>query len=94
FRESCQRIVATREQSRKALERLGFQVQPSAANFLFARPPAGNASEIYRQLKQRGILVRHFNQPGIDQWLRITVGRDEEMERLLQALAETVDKSA
>ena len=86
FRESCQRIVATREQSRKALEQLGFRVLPSAANFLFARPPAGNAGELYRQLKQRGILVRHFNQPGIDQWLRITVGKDEEMGALLETL--------
>lgn len=86
FRESCQRIIATREQSRKALERLGFRVLSSAANFLFARPPMGNASEFYRQLKQCGILVRHFNQPGIDQWLRITVGKDEEMGALLETL--------
>jgi len=86
FRESCQRITATREQSRQALEQLGFQVQPSAANFLFARPPAGNAGELYRQLKQHGILVRHFSQPGIDQWLRITVGTDEEMDALLACL--------
>ena len=82
FRDCCRRIIATREHSREALGALGFEVLPSAANFLFARPPGGDAGKLYRRLKSEGILVRHFTQPGIDQWLRITVGTDEEMQRL------------
>ncbi len=86
FHATCQRIVATRERSRTALEDLGFEVLPSAANFLFARPPGGEAAALYQALKQNGILVRHFGSPGIDDWLRITVGTDAEMERLIDRL--------
>ncbi len=91
FEETRQRIITTREQSREALQRLGFRVLPSAANFLFARPPDGNAGELYRRLKQQGILLRHFNQPGIDQWLRITIGTDEEMEQLMRSLSDLLE---
>ncbi len=91
FDDCRQRIIATRERCAEALGRLGFRVLPSAANFLFARPPGGNAGELYRTLKARGILLRHFATPELDAWLRITIGTDDDMERLLDSLAELLD---
>ncbi len=86
FAQTCQQIVATREQTVHALERLGFHVLPSAANFVFARPPAGNAEAVYLGLKQRGVLVRYFNKPRIHEYLRITIGTDAEMATFLETL--------
>lgn len=86
FEQTRQQIIATREQTIHALERLGFHVLPSAANFVFARPPAGNAEAVYLGLKQRGVLVRYFNKPRIHEYLRITIGTDEEMATFLQTL--------
>lgn len=93
FHTTCQRIIATREHSHAALQKLGFEVLPSAANFLFARPPAGNAEALYQALKADGILVRHFRTPGIAQWLRITVGTDAHMARLAECLAQHLPTS-
>jgi histidinol-phosphate aminotransferase len=70
------------------LTELGFSVLPSAANFVFARPPAGNAEALYLALKQRGVLVRYFNKPRINEYLRITIGTDAEMQTFLHVLAE------
>ena len=86
FTSTCQQIMATRETTVQALQVLGFEVLPSSANFVFARPPAGNAEAIYLGLKQRGVLVRYFNKPRINDYLRITIGTDEEMATFLQAL--------
>lgn len=88
FETMCQRIIATRENTVQKLTELGFTVLPSAANFVFARPPAGNAEAIYLALKQRGVLVRYFNKPRINEYLRITIGTDEEMAAFLQVLSE------
>jgi histidinol-phosphate aminotransferase len=88
FEATCQQIIATRETTVQKLTELGFSVLPSAANFVFARPPKGNAEEIYLALKQRGVLVRYFNKPRINEYLRITIGTDEEMTAFLQVLSE------
>jgi histidinol-phosphate aminotransferase len=88
FEATCQQIIATRETTVQKLTELGFTVLPSAANFVFARPPKGNAEEIYLALKQRGVLVRYFNKPRINEYLRITIGTDEEMAAFLQVLSE------
>jgi histidinol-phosphate aminotransferase len=69
------------------LKQLGFEVGDSQTNFLLARPPQGNAEQIYLALKQRGILVRYFHQPGLDDKLRITVGTEEQNHQLVEALA-------
>jgi histidinol-phosphate aminotransferase len=61
-------------------------VWPSQANFVLARPPGGEAEGVYEALKARGILVRYFNQPRLDDKLRITVGTDEQNAALLAAL--------
>ena len=70
------------------LERLGFDVLPSAANFIFVRHPQRDAAELAAQLRQRSVIVRHFRQPRIDQHLRITIGTDAQCDRLVTALQE------
>lgn len=87
FEQTRQQIIATRERTSQRLTALGFHVLPSAANFVFARPPQGNAEAMYLTLKQRGVLVRHFNKPRISEHLRITIGTDAEMDVLLDILA-------
>ncbi|EXI71479.1 MAG: Histidinol-phosphate aminotransferase [Candidatus Accumulibacter sp. SK-11] len=72
----------------RALLALGFDVLPSAANFIFVRHPQHDAGELAARLRQRGIIVRHFRLPRIEQYLRITVGSDEQCNLLLQALQE------
>ena len=76
--------AATREKTRKALEKLGFEVTESKANFLFARHPEISGEELYRQLKERGILIRHFGAERIRDYNRISVGTDEQMDALIR----------
>lgn len=71
------------------LAALGFEVLPSATNFLFVRPPAGHpAAEVYARLRERRILVRHYHRDPIDGWFRITIGTREQHRALLAALEE------
>ena len=70
------------------LESRGFEVLPSAANFVFARHPGHSGESLFLGLRERQVIVRYFNKPRIDQFLRITVGTDEECETLLTALDE------
>ena len=86
FRQTCQKIIATRARASTELQQLGFNVLPSAANFIFARHDTRKALELYTELKQNGILVRYFNQPRIDNFLRITIGTDEEMKTLIATM--------
>ncbi|HEY9632039.1 MAG TPA: histidinol-phosphate transaminase [Coleofasciculaceae cyanobacterium] len=85
---NAQKIKASRTQMADALKDLGFHVLPSEANFLLAQSPLGNAQPLYQMLKQQGILVRYFNQPRLDDKLRITVGTPEQNETLLKVLGE------
>ena len=84
YRDNCRRIIRTREDTRAALEALGFTVLPSRANFLFARHPGVSGQRLYEQLKARGVLVRHFTQPAIADFNRITIGTPEQMTILLE----------
>jgi histidinol-phosphate aminotransferase len=79
-------IIASRERLVAALEGLGFEVIPSAANFLFVRHPARAALDLAAELREQRILVRHFRQPRIEPYLRITIGTDAECTALLEAL--------
>jgi histidinol-phosphate aminotransferase len=88
FRESCARIVAGREAMTRELARLGFVVLPSSTNFVFARHPARGGAELAAALRERAVLVRHFNKPRTAPWLRITVGTDDDTRRLVAALTE------
>ncbi len=80
------RVRAERERLSKALGEMGFTVLPSQANFVLARPPQGDAENLYQRLKSEHILVRYFHKPRIDQHLRITIGTAEENDALLTAL--------
>lgn len=86
FRETCAKVVRTRERAADALRALGFSVLPSQSNFLLATHPRKAAREIFDALKARKIFVRYFNLPRVNNHLRITVGTDEEMDALLRAL--------
>lgn len=87
FDETRQAIIRTREALVTGLRTLGFEVLPSVANFVFARHPERDGGELARQLRERAIIVRHFRQPRIDQFLRITVGTDTQCAALIEALA-------
>lgn len=87
MRAQVDTIRKSRARLSRELSALGFDVVPSEANFVFARlPSAGEARDTYRMLKERGILVRYFDRPGLDRGLRITVGTDDEIDQLLGAL--------
>ena len=86
FERTRQAVIRTREQLASDLASLGFEVLPSAANFVFARHPDRDAGELAAELRQRSIIVRHFRQPRIEQFLRITVGTDEQCGLLVAAL--------
>jgi histidinol-phosphate aminotransferase len=81
-----QKIIGTREKTAAALKALGFVMPGSKANFLFAKYPGVSGEMLYRKLKEAGILVRHFDKPRISDYLRITIGTDEQMDALLDAL--------
>lgn len=88
FERTRQAVIASRGRLVDALGGQGFEVLPSAANFVFARHPGRDAAALAAGLRERGIIVRHFRHPRIDQFLRITVGTDEQCAVLIQALAE------
>lgn len=92
FRKSCDAVIEARTNLAADLDKLGFEVLPSLANFLFVRHPAHNASRISQALRERGILVRHFNQSRIEQYLRISVGTPEQCRRLCSTLTEIINQ--
>lgn len=83
---NAEKVKASRAKLASSLTKLGFRVWPSQSNFLLARPPAGDAARLYEALKARGILVRYFQQPRLDDKLRITVGSDAECDALVAEL--------
>ncbi|MDR1858263.1 MAG: aminotransferase class I/II-fold pyridoxal phosphate-dependent enzyme [Treponema sp.] len=100
YGEANRRIIATRERVAGALRGLGFTVLPSAANFVFIKAPGAKApgaevpcvggAEFFSALRQRGILVRHFNKERIADYLRVSIGTDEEMDAFLGACREII----
>lgn len=87
FEQTCSKVIASREAMVSELTALGFEVLPSAANFVFARHPQQDAGELAAKLREQGVIVRHFRQPRIEQFLRITVGTDEQNAELIEALS-------
>ena len=84
---ACTKAVSdTRDRTAEALKQMGFTVTDSKANFLFAESSRIPGKELYLKLKERGILVRHFDKPRLENRLRITVGSDQQMDALLTAL--------
>lgn len=85
-------VIKSRTTLTAELDRLGFEVLPSAANFIFTRHPRHDAAQLAVQLRQRRVIVRHFNLPRIDQHLRITIGTDEQCQALVDALREILGR--
>ena len=94
FKEVTGRIVATRERVKKELRGLGFTFPDSYANFVFASHKTVPAREIFEALREADIYVRHWDKPRIENYLRITIGTDEEMDRLIAFLKEFLAKRA
>ena len=88
FEETIQKIVATRERTKKRLRELGFSFRDSKSNFIFATHQTCPAKELFEALRRRDIYVRYFEKPRIDNYLRITIGTDEEMDEFLVFLEE------
>ena len=87
FAHTCQLVIDSREALVAELQRLGFEVLPSAANFVFARHPQQDAAALAAGLREHGVIVRHFKQARIAQFLRISIGTPEQNQALLDALA-------
>ncbi|WP_198333099.1 histidinol-phosphate transaminase [Psychrobacter aquimaris] len=86
FTQTCQQVIDLRHSLTAELTVLGFDVLPSHANFVFARPKDGNANTVANALREQGIIVRHFDKPRINEYLRITTGTAEQNSRLIDAL--------
>jgi len=93
FSQCCEAVVTTRDTLCTELADLGFNVLPSAANFIFARHPGHDAGELAKALRERSIIVRHFKLPRIDQFLRITIGTDSECQALINALRDIIENA-
>lgn len=86
MKEKCKKIIQTRERTKKELKHLGFVVPDSYANFVFVKHPQIDGEQLFMALRKEGIIVRHWNKPLIDQYLRITIGTDQQMDRLFEFL--------
>ena len=90
FEEQCQKVITSREKLVRDLTELGFNVLPTKANFIFATHSQHDAGQLAQKLREQGIIVRYFNKPRINQFLRITVGTDEQNARLVQTLKQDI----
>jgi histidinol-phosphate aminotransferase len=86
FEETCRKVIDSREALVEQLVAKGFEVLPSAANFIFARHPQQDAAQLAARLREQGVIVRHFKQERIAQFLRITIGTPEMNQALIDAL--------
>lgn len=93
FNQTRNKIISTRERIYGSLTELGFNILKSHANFIFMTHQYLYAEDILNKLRQRGILVRHFNRPRIDNYIRITIGKDDDMDRLIQVLQDIIRES-
>ncbi len=93
MRDNAARIRATRNHLATQLRQLGCEVLPSQANFLFLKPPRP-AEQVFAELRQAGFLVRYFNLPRISEFLRITIGREEEMQAFTECLQKILSASS
>ena len=91
-RQNCQTVIQNREYTTAELEKMGFSVLPSRANFVFATCPKIGGKKLYLRLKDKGILVRHFDKPRLKEYNRITIGSREQMDALLTAIKEILEE--
>lgn len=92
MKKNCQTIIDNRKYTVDELKKLGFEMTDSTSNFIFAKHPNKDGKEIYLELKERGVLVRHFDKPLLTQYNRITIGTKEQMQILIDNLKEMVTK--
>lgn len=90
FEQQCEKVIRSREQLVTELQAIGFHVLPSKANFIFVSLPGKDAGELAAELRACGIIVRYFNKPRINQFLRITIGTDEQNQRLVETLKQDI----
>lgn len=87
FQSQRQQVISTRELTNKALQTHGFEMLTSNANFIFAKPPASiSAQQLFKALREQDIIVRYFDKPRINEYLRITIGTDDEMQQFINAI--------
>jgi histidinol-phosphate aminotransferase len=90
FKDTCSKIIATRERVKPLLSELGFIFPDSSSNFIFARHKTVSGKKIFDELRKCGIIVRRWDLPRISEYLRITIGTDEQMDTLIESLREIV----
>ncbi len=91
YKNNCKKIIETRVFTTYGLKNLGFEVVPSQANFVFAAHPRLDGELMYRELKKRGVLIRHFSSPRMKNYNRITIGTREQMTLLLEKIGEIME---
>ena len=91
YMENCKKIIQTREYVTEELTNLGFDVVPSQANFVFATTDTISGSDLYMELKKNGVLVRHFDNPRICEFNRITIGSREQMEKFIDTVKKILE---
>ncbi|WMJ86151.1 histidinol-phosphate transaminase [Anaerocolumna sp. MB42-C2] len=92
FKETLEKIMKTREWVKEEMKRLEFTFPDSKTNFIFASHKYFPAVELFNALRKENVFVRYFNKPGINNYLRITIGTDEEMKQLLKALEQIINR--
>ena len=92
FIENCKRIIKNRENTKNQLVNLGFMVTNSYANFLFAKTDKIGGKELYLKLKENGVLVRHFDSPRISEYIRITIGSEEQMQKFIEITTKILEE--
>ena len=92
FEDTCSKVIATRDRTTHTLREMGFLVHDSNANFIFISHPEKSGEELQLALRERGILVRWFNKPRIREYLRVSIGTDQEMEAMCSACKEILQR--
>ena len=90
FKSTCDKVIHTRTTSTQSLTNLGFEVLPSSTNFVFAKHPNHDAAKLFQALRERDIIVRYFTSPRINEYLRISIGTDQEMDAFIKAITEII----
>ena len=90
FKKTVAQIIATRQWTIDELQNRGFKVTDSATNFVFASPSKISAKELFTKLREKGIYVRWWDKPRLRDWLRISVGTDEEMQTLMDTIDQII----
>ena len=93
FKDNCKKIIENREWTEMELAKLGFEFLPSMANFIFAKCKRIDGKKLYLSLKEKGVLVRHFDAERISDYNRITIGSKEEMQTLIDKIKEILEEN-